>query len=179
MWYINCFVQYGCPDCDERFSRGDKLKMHRIRTHGVQYPVYASRHRGDRSTGKDENAPSATAKGRSSAAWLDTASNSSPLYHHARTPSADPTEGFNGFLTRWMIPEGGWGNVSAGALSSRSCWDEFGRYATSPSVGERRAASAQPGGGEADWTKPSSNNLKYLYPNMKTTDDTTLTVNDS
>lgn len=34
---------YGCPECDERFSRGDKLKMHRVRMHGVQYPAYSSR----------------------------------------------------------------------------------------------------------------------------------------
>ena len=34
---------YGCPECGERFSRGDKLKMHRVRTHGVQYPLYGSR----------------------------------------------------------------------------------------------------------------------------------------
>ena len=34
---------YGCPECGERFSRGDKLKMHRVRTHGVLYPLYGSR----------------------------------------------------------------------------------------------------------------------------------------
>ena len=34
---------YGCPDCEERFSRGDKLKMHRIRAHGVLYPAYSCR----------------------------------------------------------------------------------------------------------------------------------------
>jgi len=36
---------YGCPECGERFSRGDKLKMHRVRTHGVLYPLYGSRQR--------------------------------------------------------------------------------------------------------------------------------------
>jgi len=34
---------YGCPECGERFSRGDKLKMHRVRTHGILYPLYGSR----------------------------------------------------------------------------------------------------------------------------------------
>ena len=34
---------YGCPECGERFSRGDKLKMHRVRIHGVFYPLYGSR----------------------------------------------------------------------------------------------------------------------------------------
>lgn len=30
---------YGCPECGERFSRGDKLKAHRVRMHGVLYPL--------------------------------------------------------------------------------------------------------------------------------------------
>jgi hypothetical protein len=45
---------YGCPECGERFSRGDKLKMHRVRMHGVLYPLYGPRgggaHRGNRSS---------------------------------------------------------------------------------------------------------------------------------
>lgn len=36
---------YACPECDEKFSRGDKLKMHRVRAHGIQYPLYSSRHK--------------------------------------------------------------------------------------------------------------------------------------
>ena len=29
---------YSCSDCNEKFSRGDKLKMHRIKVHGAVYP---------------------------------------------------------------------------------------------------------------------------------------------
>lgn len=31
---------YACPECDEKFSRGDKLKLHRTRVHKVQFPAY-------------------------------------------------------------------------------------------------------------------------------------------
>lgn len=44
---------YGCPECDERFSRGDKLKMHRVRMHGVQYPAYSSRQKDAASSSRD------------------------------------------------------------------------------------------------------------------------------
>lgn len=45
---------YGCPECDEKFSRGDKLKMHRVRAHGIQYPLYSSRHKDSASRGERE-----------------------------------------------------------------------------------------------------------------------------
>ena len=53
---------YGCPECGERFSRGDKLKMHRVRTHGVLYPLYGSRGGGqrDRDGGGTSNSHSAS-----------------------------------------------------------------------------------------------------------------------
>jgi hypothetical protein len=47
---------YGCPECGERFSRGDKLKMHRVRTHGVLYPLYGSRGGHHRSAGNRSSA---------------------------------------------------------------------------------------------------------------------------
>ena len=34
---------YACPECSEKFSRGDKLKIHRIRAHKVQFPSYGSK----------------------------------------------------------------------------------------------------------------------------------------
>ncbi len=34
---------YSCPDCDEKFSRGDKLKIHRVRAHKAQFPLYGPR----------------------------------------------------------------------------------------------------------------------------------------
>ena len=29
---------FSCPECGQRFSRGDKLKLHRIKTHQLEYP---------------------------------------------------------------------------------------------------------------------------------------------
>ena len=52
---------YRCPECGERFSRGDKLKMHRVRTHGVLYPLYGSRGGGARERG-DGMASSSTSQ---------------------------------------------------------------------------------------------------------------------
>ena len=34
---------YACPECGEKFARGDKLKNHRIRTHNTPYPSTAER----------------------------------------------------------------------------------------------------------------------------------------
>jgi uncharacterized Zn-finger protein len=44
---------YSCPECDEKFSRGDKLKLHRTRVHKVQFPAYNVKK--ETSEGKEES----------------------------------------------------------------------------------------------------------------------------
>ena len=42
---------YACPNCDERFARGDKLKNHRMRAHNIFYPALVARARDAGSSG--------------------------------------------------------------------------------------------------------------------------------
>ena len=48
---------YSCPDCSEKFSRGDKLKIHRMRAHQTSFPPVPSRSRGDNSAQDNSGSP--------------------------------------------------------------------------------------------------------------------------
>jgi len=84
---------YGCPECGERFSRGDKLKMHRVRTHGVLYPLYGTR--GGSSSQRDRDGPvssqnhSTTSASQSLMMTLDCSTEPGTIYNGSTATSQD------------------------------------------------------------------------------------------
>ena len=66
---------YGCPDCDEKFSRGDKLKLHRIRAHNLQVSPLVSK-------GKDASLEwSGVSSNQSEDSWIQSYKKESDIVH--------------------------------------------------------------------------------------------------
>jgi len=173
---------YGCPDCDERFSRGDKLKMHRIRSHGAQYPAYSSGKR--EKLRKDDDRELSSSTGRLTPSPVNEFTSSfrlNDIYsggsYQSRPASVSDISGslpsdvgdmFSvGRLSRWMLQRQTALSSSAGSdILSRIGWAPSG---ISPLVDEyeRRASSSA-----MDWatgiTLPTVSNVKVLFPKIET-----------
>ena len=73
---------YSCPDCDEKFSRGDKLKLHRVRAHNLQVNSSPLLGRGNnKDTGSNAN---------STTGWSSPSTNHSEDSTWPHTPQPPP-----------------------------------------------------------------------------------------
>lgn len=95
---------YTCPECGEKFARGDKLKNHRIRTHNTPYPSSSGRQKD--SGGKDLSFTSSPSPS------LDSGAVPPIISDHWSQPSTDPTVNHFSGSSSIVVCTGEWTTVS-------------------------------------------------------------------
>lgn len=99
---------YACPECGEKFARGDKLKNHRIRTHNTPYPSTAGRQKDSPATAKDLTFSTSPSANQDSS----TVPSSMAITDHWPQPSNDPTMNHLGGSSSIVVCTGEWTTVS-------------------------------------------------------------------
>lgn len=90
---------YPCPECDQKFARGDKLKIHRMKWHNIQFPSTYSRPKENTSPSlelsarrKDNNSDWMHQESNSASAWPDHESLDQEMMEERTTTAATLAE---------------------------------------------------------------------------------------